>query len=244
MTQSAYANATINNMLGWLKGFATWVLRMFNLAGRGGFSPLSWLAENWLQLLITLLITGIVVDIVVWLIRWRPYWVWFRKKRILIEDENFFASEDSDEVEEDDMFDRELFGSDDDEPEAEEKRPRRRRPARSDEGAAEFVVASTVVQRGGSRTHDHSGAGGDHYDRYRRPSTIVTRDPEIAGQRESSEPENDIFGTSFDGRTPAPPQWDEDDVFNVSDLPISEQPEDFEPRPAKRRRASAHNAQH
>ena len=223
MTQSAYANTTINNMLGWLKGFATWVLRLFNLAGRGGISPLSWLAENWLQLLIFLLIAGVVIDLVVWLIRWRPYWVWFRKKRILIEDENFFASEETDEREDpDDLFDRELFGED------AEDAPRRRRPSRRDDGADEFVVASTVVHRTGSRTHD------DYDQRYRRPSTIVERDERVArdsaaAQQEDGAAQDDIFGTSFDGHSSVV-QWAEDDVFIVSDLPISEQPEDFEPR--------------
>ena len=126
MTQSAYANSIINNMLGWLKGFAGWVLRLFNLAGSGG-SPLAWLADHWLQLLIVLLATGIVIDLLVWLFRWRPYWVWFGKKRILIEDENFFVGEDTVDS---GLYDRKLFGrevDDEDEP------PRRRR--RSDEDA-------------------------------------------------------------------------------------------------------------
>ena len=39
MTQSGYASALVNVMLGWLKGLASWVLKLFNLAG-GGLSPL------------------------------------------------------------------------------------------------------------------------------------------------------------------------------------------------------------
>ena len=235
MTQSAYANSTINNMLGWMKGFAIWVLRMFNLAGRGGFSPLSWLMNNWLQLLIVLLIGGIVTDLVIWLIRWRPYWIWFRKKRILIEDENFFANEDREPRPVRDGLDRELFGDDDEEEEEEpeRRRPRRRRPEREEE-AAEFVVASTVVQRGARAKEDEP----EQDDRYRRPSTIVTRDPAPEPEAE----QDDIFGASFSERS-APVDWDEDDVFNVSDLPISEQPEDFEPRPAARRRGRSDGAQ-
>lgn len=242
MTQSAYANATINNMLGWLKGFATWVLRLFNLAGRGNFSPLAWLSENWLQLLVILLIAGFVTDLVVWLIRWRPYWVWFRKKRILIEDENFFASEEQeDDDDPDDLFDRELFG--DSEPEEEEERPRRRPRSRESEGTDEFVVASTIVHRAGPRVRDTAAHNEDRDKHYRRPSTIVTREvqpstPAAQAEARDSAERDDIFGTAFDNRAPAV-QWDEDDVFNVSDLPISEQPEDFEPKSSRKRGKSA-----
>jgi len=91
MTQTGYTNAIVNAMLGWLKGLASWVLRLFNLSG--GFSPLKFLADNWLQLLIFFLILGVVIDLLVWLIRWRPHWVWFRKKRVIINDRNFFAQE-------------------------------------------------------------------------------------------------------------------------------------------------------
>lgn len=91
MTQTGYTNAIVNAMLGWLKGLASWVLRLFNLSG--GFSPLKFLADNWLKLLIFFLILGVAIDLLVWLIRWRPHWVWFRKKRVIINDKNFFAQE-------------------------------------------------------------------------------------------------------------------------------------------------------
>lgn len=91
MTQTGYSNAIVNAMLGWLKGFAGWVLKLFNLSA--GFSPLEFLANNWLKLLIFFLILGVVVDLLVWLIRWRPHWVWFHKKRVIINDKNFFAQE-------------------------------------------------------------------------------------------------------------------------------------------------------
>ena len=90
MTQTGYANAIINTMLGWLKGLANWVLKLFNLAGGG--SPLEWLSRNWLKLLILFMIIGVVTDRVVWLIRWRPYWAWFKKKRI-VNDERMLAGE-------------------------------------------------------------------------------------------------------------------------------------------------------
>ena len=57
MTQTGYSNAIVNALLGWLKGLASWVLKLFDLAGSGG-SPLLWLSEHWLQLLIFLLILG------------------------------------------------------------------------------------------------------------------------------------------------------------------------------------------
>ena len=90
MAANSFADTVVNGMLSWLKGFASWVLRLFDLAGSGGVSPLEWLSEHWSQLLIILLIAGVAADIIVWLIRWRPYWVWFRKKRIVVDDKAFF----------------------------------------------------------------------------------------------------------------------------------------------------------
>ena len=96
MTQTGYTNAIVNMMLGWLKALANWVLKLFNLAGSGG-NPLLWLSENWLKLLIILLVAGVVLDWLVWMIRWRPYWVWFRKKRIIVNDERLLKGEELDE---------------------------------------------------------------------------------------------------------------------------------------------------
>ena len=93
MAANSFADTVVNGMLSWLKGFASWVLRLFDLAGSGGVSPLEWLSEHWSQLLIILLIVGVAADIIVWLIRWRPYWVWFRKKRIVVDDKEFFESD-------------------------------------------------------------------------------------------------------------------------------------------------------
>lgn len=88
------STAVMNVMLGWLKSLASWVLGLFNLAGSTGFSPLKWLSEHWLTLLIVLLAAGVVIDLVVWLLRWRPHWIWFNKKRIVIDDDDFFVGED------------------------------------------------------------------------------------------------------------------------------------------------------
>ena len=119
MTQTGYSNAIVNALLGWLKGLASWVLKLFDLAGSGG-SPLLWLSEHWLQLLIVLLILGVALDWIIWMIRWRPYWVWFRKKRIIVNDERFLNEGDL----------REAERGDPDEP-----------------MEREYVVPSTVVKR-------------------------------------------------------------------------------------------------
>lgn len=106
MTQTGYANAVVNVMLGWLKGLANWVLKLFNLAGSGG-NPLLWLSENWLILLIVLLAAGVFIDWLVWMIRWRPYWVWFKKKRIIVNDERLLRGEELDEEDFEAMMEKE-----------------------------------------------------------------------------------------------------------------------------------------
>ena len=45
MTISGYSNAIVNTMLSWLKGFANWVLRLFNLAGSSGGTVVTLKAE-------------------------------------------------------------------------------------------------------------------------------------------------------------------------------------------------------
>ena len=50
MAANSFADTVVNGMLSWLKGFANWVLRLFDLAGSGGVSPLEWLSDHWLQL--------------------------------------------------------------------------------------------------------------------------------------------------------------------------------------------------
>lgn len=91
MTQTGYSNAIVNLMLGWLKGLASWVLKLFNLAG--GASPLEWFSQHWLKLLILLMAVGIIGDFVVWMVRWRPYWIWFKRKRVIVNDERLLAGE-------------------------------------------------------------------------------------------------------------------------------------------------------
>ena len=209
MTQTGYANAIVNAMLGWLKGLASWVLRLFNLSG--GFSPLKFLADNWLKLLIFFLILGVALDLLVWLIRWRPHWVWFRKKRVIINDKNFFADEKYI-----------------DSPEDLERRsaPRRRsapaeRPQRNWEDS-DFVVRSAASRRRtaqGQRT----GARGTH-----------VKSMQLGSQ---AKPENrDVFQDDLFNVNAKQKFSDkyEDEVFNVSNLPRPERRPRQEQRPVRR----------
>ena len=170
MTISGYSNAIVGTMLGWLKGLANWVLRLFNLAGSVSVSPLAWLSRNWLKLLIVFMIIGVAADILVWLVRWRPHWVWFRKERVIVNDDSFFSSEGlkSEEDWEEDL----------------EKNWHER----------DYVVASTVVKRPDSR---RSEEGGDRRrpDRDGRPSTLVKRHAAEDG-RQSRRGDEDYEGAS------------------------------------------------
>ena len=81
-----YSNTIVSGMLSWLRGIANWAINLFNLSGERSLSLLTWFSEHWVGMLITLIVLGLVIDWLVWIIRWRPYWVWFRRKRILIDD--------------------------------------------------------------------------------------------------------------------------------------------------------------
>ena len=209
MTMSGYSNAIVDAMLGWLKGFANWVLRLFNLAGSVSGSPLLWLSRNWLKLLIFFLVLGVVLDRLVWLIRWRPYWVWFRKERIIVNDEKFFAS-------------AELDPSADWNSDIEDRWDER-----------DYVVASTVVKRqdgarsAGAVVRDGRRADtadrGDHGKRGKagkRTRESVKASTKVRRHEEKDAPANDIFGTKLK-RTEVADSY-EDEVFNVSNLPVSE----------------------
>jgi len=125
---SNYSETIVNLLLGWLKAAARWVLKLFDLAGGSGSSPLEWMAGNWYRILIFVILAATAVDFFIWMIRWRPYWAWIRKKRIIIHDDNFFAGEKYAEL---DMYDDSLFEAAVTEPERirraeREKRERRR----------------------------------------------------------------------------------------------------------------------
>lgn len=192
MTQTGYSNAIVNAMLGWLKGVASWVLKLFNLSS--GFSPLKFLADNWLKLLIFFLVVGMAMDLLVWLIRWRPHWVWFRKKRVLINDKNFFA--------------REKYMDDSDDWDApREQRPqnaqRPNRPRRNWEDS-EYVVKSAQRRR---REEEAS----------RRSAHVKSMQ---IGRERPQEP-TDVFSDerfNVNAKQKFSDKY-EDAVFNVSDLP-------------------------
>jgi len=173
------STAVMNLMLGWLKGLANWVLSLFDLAGSTGFSPLAWLSEHWVGMLIVLLIAGVVIDLLVWLVRWRPHWVWFNKKRIVINDDDFFDGED---LVDSGLYEPELFDA--------PPPPRRRTPPQ----------------------------------RHSRPSGN-------SGRNTRRRYDDDLFNVDRDDDIHT---GGEDDVFNVSDLPVSE--DEIEYRKSQNRR--------
>ena len=209
MTISGYSSAIVDTMLGWLKGFANWVLRLFNLAGSSGASPLLWLSQNWLRLLILLMIVGVAADILIWLVRWRPHWVWFRKLRVIVDDERFFNESDIGEKlnpDGDDLLEKNWEERD-------------------------YVVASTIVpnvnrrgrptersgdKRRGSKRRD----GGDAVrrgERRRKPKPEAGKAKPAREEARRGESEKDFFG--MDGARPSVTDYYEDEVFNVNNLP-------------------------
>lgn len=87
MGQSAFADALVQTLLGWLRWLAdiAWSL----LQGGSGF--LRWFSSHWVALLVGLIIACLFVDWLIWMLRWRPYWLWFRKKRPVLLDDDAMA---------------------------------------------------------------------------------------------------------------------------------------------------------
>lgn len=220
MTISGYSNAIVDLMLGWLKGLANWVLRLFNLAGSASGSPLAWMADNWLKLLIFFLVLGIILDRLIWLIRWRPYWVWFRKERVIVNDDRFFINADIDRA---DDWEGDLASNWDEH---------------------DYVVASTVVKRQGGRkgaeqsdrVKRRPAAEGNGPARRRRPEGTKVkrhsdssdrasehqngaqgRDGRSRGSEHQKHSHENIFATQLKRREVSDSY--EDEVFNVSNLP-------------------------
>lgn len=221
MTLSGFSNTFVGIMLGWLKGVANWVLRLFNLAGNTGVSPLLWLSQNWAKLLVLFLFIGVAVDILVWLIRWRPYWVWFHKERVIVNDEKFFAGG---------RIDHQRFTPDDD-------------MVEDDWAERDFVVTSTVARkpeyqekqpeepreetprRGRSEsTRIPARVLGKHPKRRSSVGTIVKRGKAAEGQPEAEPPQveeipEDAFLFGVDVSQSGVTDSYEDEVFNVNSLP-------------------------
>jgi hypothetical protein len=240
MTISGYSNAIVDAMLGWLKGIANWVLRLFNLAGSSGGNPLLWLSDNWLKLLIFFLALGIILDRLIWLIRWRPYWVWFRKERVIVNDDRFFINADIDRA---DDWEGDLASNWDEH---------------------DYVVASTVVKRQEARRSENRPSGTKKRTaskgkapapRRRTEGTKVKRhvsDPErataekadaqnmengVRGQEERAHRPENIFATQLKKRDVSDSY--EDEVFNVSNLPVFDEfnrQEQTQRKPRRRRR--------
>lgn len=240
MTISGYSNAIVDLMLGWLKGLANWVLRLFNLAGSASGSPLLWLSRNWLKLLIFFLVLGLVLDRLVWLIRWRPYWVWFRKERVIVNDDRFFINADIDRA---DDWEGDLASNWDEH---------------------DYVVASTVVKRQQARkpkdTHQVGRRRADgkvssanrrrgegtkvrrHVDGAEKPSAVRDAEkPERAGRPRGGEAQgnrtDNIFTSELKKRDVSDSY--EDEVFNVSNLPVFDEFKNntqAERKPRRRRR--------
>ena len=229
MTISGYSNAFVDLMLGWLKGLANWVLRLFNLAGRTGGSPLLWLSQNWLKLLIFFLVLGVVVDRLIWLIRWRPYWVWFRKERVIVNDEKFFASADMDRAPD---WERHLNGNWDEHDYVVASTLVRRKKAGAGKGAVVKNGKRPEKPRPGERQDRRRDARVErHVDRNsaqsarKRPASAARphREPDRtrAPKRERFEPDN-IFVAGKLNKPEVSDQY-EDEVFNVSNLPVADE---------------------
>jgi len=237
MTISGYSNAIVDLMLGWLKGIANWVLRLFNLAGSATGSPLVWLGDNWSKLLIFFLVLGLVLDRLVWLIRWRPYWVWFRKERVIVNDDRFFINADIDRA---DDWEGDLASNWDEH---------------------DYVVASTVVKRQEARRSVNQPSGAKKRPASKGKAQVSRRRPEgtrvkrhvsdseratdrkpdaqsvkdrVHGQQERVHRPDNIFATQLKKRDVSDSY--EDEVFNVSNLPVFDEFNRGEPTQRKPRR--------
>ena len=221
MTISGYSNRIVNLMLGWLKGLANWVLRLFNLAGSAGGSPLLWLSQNWLKLLIFFLVLGVALDLVIWLIRWRPYWVWFRKERVIVNDERFFASADMDQADE---WEGDLASNWDEH---------------------DYVVASTVVKRrkpaGDRKPRPQPNNRRREGTRVRRHDALEPSPKQGAGEpprkpeaQAGQKPRDSFFNVDLRNRDVSDSY--EDEVFNVSNLPVFDEFEEKNRAAAQKKR--------
>ena len=88
MGQAGYAENFVELMLGWMRQMASSIAGLFQSGGgqSGGKALLDWFSAHWLGLLLVLIAIGVAVDWIVWMIRWRPYWLWFHKRRVILDD--------------------------------------------------------------------------------------------------------------------------------------------------------------
>ena len=251
MTITGYSNAIVDVMLGWLKGLANWVLRLFNLAGSARTSPLLWLSQNWLKLLVFFLIIGVGLDIVIWLIRWRPYWVWFRKERVIVNDDRFFESADMDKAADSEealqenwdehdyvvastVVKRQTPGKARGAVVRDGKRPSKNAPENRQRRRNARVKRHEPVKDGGQSTEPRESRREDARCRdVRGREAADNRDKRTARQRE--DPDN-IFAMEL--QKPDVSDVYEDEVFNVSNLPVSSEARESDRRGSGKARKS------
>ena len=222
MTISGYSNAIVDLMLGWLKGLANWVLRLFNLAGGSGGSPLLWLSQNWSKLLVFFLALGIILDILVWLIRWRPYWVWFRKERVIVNDDRFFNDADIDRA---DDWEGDLASNWDEHDYVVASTVVKRQSEQKRQGApSKSVRQAEVVRNAPARRRRAEGTkvrrhvdGGDKAPAQKKAGAHHGQGKAHSHGDRARKPEN-IFAGELEKRDVSDSY--EDEVFNVSNLPV------------------------
>ena len=244
MTISGYSNVIVDVMLGWLKGLANWVLRLFNLAGSVSGSPLLWLSQNWLKLLIIFLALGLVTDRLVWLIRWRPYWVWFRKERVIVNDEKFFASADMDKAPD---WERHLSGNWDEHDYVVASTVVRRREGEKARGAVVKDARRRAARPDERRDRRRSAKVPRHVDRAAPAKGGVRRHAAAgdkakaagAAKKQTRRPEDRAYEPDniFAGKLTKPEVSDvyEDEVFNVANLPVADEFSDRREHTKKRK---------
>lgn len=87
MFYTYYTDTLVTLMLGWIRGLTDWIWKLISMGdGSGGRIFLAWFSSNWLKLVLVMIAIGVALDWIVWLIRWRPYWLWFGKKRRILDD--------------------------------------------------------------------------------------------------------------------------------------------------------------
>ena len=85
MGTNQFAETLVETMLVWMRWLVNWVWAIFRDGAPSALT--SWFADHWISVVAVLIVAGLVIDWLVWMIRWRPYWLWFRKKQIIYEDE-------------------------------------------------------------------------------------------------------------------------------------------------------------
>ena len=240
MTISGYSNAFVDLMLGWLKGLANWVLRLFNLAGSVSGSPLVWLSRSWSKLLVFFLVLGLVLDRLIWLIRWRPYWVWFRKERVIVNDDRFFNDADIDRA---DDWEGDLASNWDEHDyvvastvvkRQESQKPAGESPRTKKRAAADRGVATPRRRTEGTKVKRHTGTDGTGAEK--KTGTRDRTEKAHGHDAHAHRPDN-IFASELKKRDVSDSY--EDEVFNVNNLPVFDefnQKQEAARKPRRRRR--------